>query len=204
MSPEETKLAGRGTGSPKVAIIGDSIAHGGNSRDRLGKTLERLLAEPFPGAVVDTYAVPGHTCAQLAERFQGQVVLPGAYDTAIIECGTNDVYNGRDLKDIVADIRTMIAWSREAGLRAIVLDVGPAHGYPDWTDAKEQRRVALNRIISSINGALPVATSEVLSVGDPPRLKDEFFVSDAIHPNDDGLDAMAEKIYSIAYSGGAR
>lgn len=197
----DEKVIRRG-GAPGIAIVGDSISFGGQTRERMGKTLERLVSAAFPGASVDTYAVPGQTCAQLAERFEGQVIGVGRYDTVVIQCGTNDLYNGRELKDVVSDLRTMVTWANEAGVRPIVLDVGPAHGYAGWTGEKEGRRAALNRLIPTLDGAVAVDASTVLSTGTPPRLKDEYFVTDMIHPNDDGLDAMAERIFSIAYAGG--
>jgi len=181
----------------RIAIVGDSISHSGETRERLGRTLGKLLAQRTPGATVDTYAVPGQTCGRMIERFQPEVISGDPpYDTVIIQCGTNDLYNDLGLKRIADDMDTLIELGRKAGLRVVILSVPPANGYDGWSAAKERKRTGLNRWIVDHAGVTAVDAAAVLGAGNPPALRDEFYFRDWVHPNDKGLDALAEAIAS--------
>jgi lysophospholipase L1-like esterase len=202
-APTRQRRIDPGATPARIAIVGDSISHSGETVGRLGRTLQQMLADDVPGIAVDTHAVPGQTCGRMIERFGAEVVaVAPPYDTVIIQCGTNDLYNDLGLKRIADDMDTMISMGRGAGMRVVLLTVPPANGYDGWSAAKERKRTGLNLWIRGHADVTVVDSAAILGTGEPPALREEFFLRDWIHPNDRGLDAVAGAVASALGFGG--
>jgi lysophospholipase L1-like esterase len=207
---EGGELLGEGAGPApgeqlRVGIVGDSITQGGVFVHRYPRTLQKLLRDSFPGAAVEPYAIPGEICEELEARLETDIIArrPG-YHALIIQCGTNDLHNGLTVGRVSRSIERMTARARTAGMRVILLTVPPLWGHPGWTEDKEARRATLNEWILDRAGVVPVDTAASLSEGSPPRLRAEFVHVDHVHPNRQGLDAMARAIWQAAFAGGWR
>jgi lysophospholipase L1-like esterase len=179
----------------RIGIIGDSITHGVYFRNRYPDTLERLLQRRFPGSVVDPYGIKGQTTRKLRARFRRNILAhKPSYDTVIIQGGTNDLYIGYRVKRIQRNLTYMIEAAKKKGMKVVLVTVGPCHNYSGWNAKKEERKKELNRWILNYPGVTVVDTQSVLSEGNPPVMRQKFFHKDYIHPNADGLDAIARKI----------
>ena len=177
----------------QIGIIGDSMTDGVYFPDRYPDTLERILKKKFPGSVVEPYGKNGQTTKKLRARFQRDI-LSHNYDTVIIQGGTNDIYMGYQVQPTKENLEYMIEAAKKKGMMVLLLTVGPCHNYPKWTEKKEQRKEELNQWIRQYPGVIVADTQAVLSEGDPPVMKKEFFHKDYIHPNGEGFDAMAKLI----------
>jgi lysophospholipase L1-like esterase len=194
---------GAGQQGLRIGVIGDSITQGGVFVHRYPNALQKLLQAGFPGAVVEAYAVPGETCGKLQDRFEIDILSRHPpYDTVIIQCGTNDLHNEISPRQIQRRIEQMIGLAQGAGMRVILLAVGPLWGHPGWTEEKELRRIELNEWIAGVAGVVPVDTATPLSVGNPAALKPEYVHIDHLHPNAAGLDEMARAIHQTAFATG--
>jgi lysophospholipase L1-like esterase len=190
-------------GPIRVGVIGDSITQGGVFDHRYPKTLQKLLGASFPGSIAEAYGVPGETCEKLEARFGGEILARRpAYHFAIVQCGTNDLHNGLTTARVERSLERMIALAQGAGLRVIVLTVGPLWGHPGWTEEKEARRLELNGWILDRGGIVAVDVATPLSEGAPAELKAEFVHVDHVHPNRQGLDEMARAIFQAAFATG--
>lgn len=194
--------AGPAPGEPlRVGVIGDSITQGGVFVHRFPKALQKLLRAGAPGSAVEPHAVPGETCEQLEARLETDILARRpAYHVLIVQCGTNDLHNGLTTGRVTRSLERMLTRARSAGLRVILLTVLPLWGHPGWTEDKEARRVAVNEWILDRAGVVPVDTAGPLSEGNPPRLRDEFVHVDHVHPNRQGLDAMARAVFETAFA----
>lgn len=175
-----------------IGVMGDSITDGLDYPNRYPEALEQLLQEQFPGTTVDSYGISGQTCTKMKKRFKDDI-LDKEYDKVIIQCGTNDLYIGFGVERVKREITSMAEAAKEARMEVILVTVGPLNGYKGWNARKEHRRLDLNDWIMTYPGVIRVDVAAVLSEGNSPVLKKEFQYKDKLHPNDKGLDAMAEE-----------
>jgi hypothetical protein len=107
------------SGTQPIVVLGDSWAV-------LGFTaLQHAIEQRFPNVQVINAGVGGNTLNMMAARFATDV-LP--YKPAYVILGTgmmNDLADGRTLADMQADLSSIIAQARAAGIRLIIPGVAP-------------------------------------------------------------------------------
>ncbi|WP_433235722.1 SGNH/GDSL hydrolase family protein [Streptosporangium sp. CA-135522] len=211
--------ATRGT----VVTFGDSVTDGtGSTPDADNRypdqLAERLIAAGKPLTVLNS-GISGNRILtddplfgeRALARFQRDVLDKPGVRTVIVMEGINDItYPAPPVtaQQIIAGHRELIRLAHARGIRAVGGTIMPFKGnpwlYPDGTAepfALEQIRDQVNAWIRTSGEYDAVADFEraLLSPTDPDRLRPEFNVRDGqegdwLHPNDAGLNAMAEAI----------
>ncbi|MDP9868979.1 MULTISPECIES: SGNH/GDSL hydrolase family protein [Streptosporangium] len=206
-----------------VVTFGDSVTDGtGSTLDADNRypdqLAERLVAAGRPLTVLNSGISGNQVLADhplfgesgLA-RFQRDVLDRPGVRTVIVMEGINDItYPGPVVtaEQVIAGHRELIRLAHARGIRVVGGTIMPFKGnpwlYPDGTPepfAQEQVRDQVNTWIRSSGEYDAVADFEqaLRSPTDPDRLRPEFNVRDGqegdrLHPNDAGLNAMAEAI----------
>ncbi|MEV8638998.1 SGNH/GDSL hydrolase family protein [Streptosporangium sp. NPDC051023] len=206
-----------------VVAFGDSVTDGtGSTQDTDNRypdqLAERLVAAGRPLTVLNS-GISGNRLLSdhplfgergLA-RFQGDVLDKPGVRTVIVMEGINDITfqdSPVTAEQVIAGHRELIRLAHTRGITIVGGTIMPFKGnpwlYPDGTPepfALERIRDQVNTWIRTSGEYDAVADFEhvLLSPTDPDRLRPEFNVRDGqagdwLHPNDAGLNAMAETI----------
>jgi lysophospholipase L1-like esterase len=200
-----------------VAVLGDSISDGfgaktnGNRRfpDDLAARLAVLPSSRHAPGVVnvsltgnayghdgDAIKVPNAGDSALS-RFDRDVVAQTGVRAVIVELGINDIWIYKDSPDaIITELRQLAVRAHEAGLRVLVCTLTPWKGYTAWTAALDATRLSVNDYIRStkdLDGVVD-ADEALRDPNQPAQLRPEWDSGDHIHPNDGGLQALANAV----------
>lgn len=206
-----------------VVTFGDSVTDGtGSTLDADNRYpdqfAERLVAAGKPLTVVNS-GISGNRVLndhplfgeRALTRFQRDVLDKPGVRTVIVMEGINDITYPEPVvtaEQIIAGHRELIRLAHARGIRVVGGTIMPFKGnpwlYPDGTPepfTQEQTRDQVNAWIRTSGEYDAVADFEraLISPTDPDRLRPEFNVRDGqegdwLHPNDAGLNAMAEAI----------
>jgi lysophospholipase L1-like esterase len=151
----------------------------------------RALEELRPGWRVLNRGVNGERADEIRARFERDV-LPARARFVIVLAGVNDVYQGRDLKSVEADLSWMYARARRAGVEPVAASVLPfTRARPD----QSARIRALNAWIeknAKANGASFCDTHAAAAAPDNP---DALSGSpEGLHPDRAGYRAVAKAL----------
>lgn len=207
--------AARGT----VVAFGDSITDGYHSSTstytRWPDFLARRLGdEPGPQrlSVVDAGIGGNRVLTDVPNLWQGVSALkrfghdalgqPGVKDVILFE-GINDIGNnagpdGRPLtaQDLIDGYRTLIHEAHAAHVDVIGATLMPDEGNGYYTPAAEATRQSVNdwiRTSGAFNGVIDFDRT-MRDPANPAALDPAYDSGDHIHPNDDGMKAMADAI----------
>ncbi len=117
--------------APTVVFLGDSIGAGLHLAEHQAfpAVLQRRLADDAPFALVNA-SESGRTTSGGVTALEW--VLRRDPDVVVIELGGNDGLRGIDLGDVEDNLRRMVAMSREAGARVLLLGVRLPPNYGDY------------------------------------------------------------------------
>ncbi|MFD3923495.1 SGNH/GDSL hydrolase family protein [Streptomyces sp. NPDC058595] len=200
--------ADRGTGA--VVTLGDSITDGWQSSadkdlrwpDFLAR---RLRASPdstvkgVANAGISGNQVLADGAAQSAlKRLDRDVLsLPGVRTVVLFE-GVNDIksHTGVTAAALTAGYREIIDRSHTAGLCVVGATVLPFKGWSEWNPEEEAVRAEVNEWIRTSGEVDAVADFDKVlrSPYDARRLLPTFDGGDHLHPNDKGMQAMADSV----------
>ncbi|GGS60277.1 SGNH/GDSL hydrolase family protein [Streptomyces cinerochromogenes] len=192
-----------------VVALGDSLTDGWQSTADLNRRWPDYLARRLTaagGAVrgVGNEGVSGNRiltdgAGQAALRRLDRDVLsqPGVRTVLLFE-GVNDLkaHTGVTAADLVAGYREIARRAHAAGLCVVAATVGPFKGWPEWDPAAEAVRQEVNRFLrdSPEFDAVTDFDRVLRSPYDPERMLPFFDGGDHIHPNDKGMQAMADAV----------
>lgn len=204
--------AARGT----VVAFGDSITDGYNTPTsayrRWSDDLARRLAGPRPTAVVDAGLGGNRVLTDVPNIWQGVSALkrfghdalaqPGVRTVILME-GINDIGNnaGPDgapltTQDLINGYRALIGQAHRAGVRIIGGTMLPDKGAGYYSAPAEAIRQAANAWIRTggeFDGVVDFDKA-VQDPSDPAALRAGFDSGDHLHPNEAGMQAMADAI----------
>ncbi|MEV0224891.1 SGNH/GDSL hydrolase family protein [Streptomyces sp. NPDC050704] len=177
------------TTTAAVVALGDSITDGWQSTTDLNRRWPDYLARRLRKAdtAVKGVANEGISGNKVLADGAGQSVLnrlgldvlsqPGVRTVFLFE-GVNDIkaHTGVTAQDLIAGYREIIARAHEAGTCVVGATVAPFKGWYEWDAAAESVRQDVNRFIRD-SGEFDAVT--------------DF---DRIHPNDKGMQAMADSV----------
>lgn len=202
------------SGSPgSIVALGDSITDGAftlfNSRwtDHLA---DRLAAAAIPMGVMNqginsnTVTAEATTEAQAFKgapavlRFDRDVLQRAGVRSVVIFEGTNDLTAGQSAEQIFAGIRSLVARAHEAGLCVVVGTLTPrADVLYNWdAQTMEPQRQRLNALIRAQDDVEGIADFD-LALGrasDPTKPALGLYSLDLLHPNAQGMKAIAEAV----------
>lgn len=210
-------------GTTAVVTLGDSITDGSASTDDTNRRwpdflARRLLAGPAGGPAggpaagsaagsVRGVANAGISGNMLLADGSGESALNRLDRDVLSHAGVRTVVLLEGVNDTKADptpsARSMIAALEEiaarvgaAGLRLAAGTIMPFHGWPAWSEAAEAVRQEVNAYIRTA-GTFDAVIDFDRTARDPRhpvRLLAEFDCGDHLHPNDAGMEALAETV----------
>ncbi|MER5428012.1 SGNH/GDSL hydrolase family protein [Streptomyces sp. NPDC002588] len=198
-----------GAATGAVVALGDSITDGWQSTADLDRRWPDYLARRLGQA--DT-AVKGVANAGVSgnkvladgagqsalNRLQRDVLSHPGVRTVFLFEGVNDIkaHTGVTAEDMIAGYREIIRRVHAAGKCVVGATVAPFKGWPEWDPAAEAVRQDVNAFVRG-SGEFDAVTDfdRVLrSPYDPERILPFLDGGDHIHPNDKGMQAMADAV----------
>ena len=146
------------------------------------------LMQAHPGWVVLNRGINGQRSDEIQARFERDVVQNGPAAVVII-AGVNDIYQGRTVEQVTAQLQAMYARAAEAGIPVVAGSIIP---FNTATPEQNQRMRQVNDWIRRQPEVTFVDTrTAVAASGNPDML---FESSDGLHPSALGYRRMAEVI----------
>ncbi|GAB3893039.1 SGNH/GDSL hydrolase family protein [Kibdelosporangium lantanae] len=202
-----------------VVAFGDSITDGYNSTvsayrrwpDDLGRRLDALPG-PQRLSVVDAGIGGNRVLTDVPNLWQGVSALkrfrhdalgqPGVRDVILLE-GINDIGNNAGpgntpltAQDLIDGYRTLIHETHAAHVRIIGATMLPDKGNGYYSEAAEAIRQSVNQWIRTSGAFDGVVDFDraMRSATDPAAMNPAYDAGDHIHPNDTGMQAMADAV----------
>ncbi|MGW1543503.1 SGNH/GDSL hydrolase family protein [Streptomyces sp. NPDC002309] len=193
-----------------VAALGDSITDGWESSTDLNRRWPDYLARRLaaaPGATVRGVANEGISGNKVLADGAGQSALnrlerdvlshPGVRTVLVFE-GVNDIkaHTGVTAGDLITGYREIAERAHAAGKCVVGATVGPFKGWSEWDPEAEAVRQEVNAFIRD-SGTFDAVTDfdRILrNPYDPERIMPFFDNGDHLHPNDKGMQALADAV----------
>ncbi|OIJ98490.1 G-D-S-L family lipolytic protein [Streptomyces sp. MUSC 14] len=192
-----------------VAALGDSITDGWHSTTDLNHRWPDYLARRLHTARTDLEGVAneGISGNQVLADGAGQsalhrldrdvLSLPGVRTVFLFE-GVNDIkaHTGVTADRLIAGYREIARRAHAAGKCVVAATVAPFKGWSDWDPAAETVRQEVNRYLRTTHDVDALADFDrvLRSPYDPARILPFFDGGDHLHPNDKGMQAMADAV----------
>ncbi|MGK5742631.1 GDSL-type esterase/lipase family protein [Micromonospora sp. URMC 103] len=193
-----------------VAVLGDSITDGWASTsdenrrwpDYLSRRLQALAGGTVKGVANEGISgnrvlADGAGQAALRRLDRDVLSLPGVETVFVLE-GVNDIkaHAGVTVDDLVAGYRQIVDRAHAAGKCVVGATVMPYKGWPEYDDAGEAVRQGVNEWIRRGGAFDAVVDLDRItrSPYDPQALLPFFDGGDHLHPNDKGMQAMADAV----------
>ncbi|WP_409474240.1 SGNH/GDSL hydrolase family protein [Streptomyces sp. HC307] len=193
-----------------VVALGDSITDGWQSSTDLNRRWPDYLARRLraaTGTTVKGVANEGISGNKVLADGAGQSALnrldrdvlshPGVRTVFLFE-GVNDIkaHAGVTAEDLIAGYREIVDRAHAAGKCVVGATVGPFKGWSEWDPAAEAVRQEVNAFIRN-SGEFDAVTDfdRILrNPYDPERILPFFDNGDHLHPNDKGMQALADAV----------
>lgn len=193
-----------------VVAFGDSITDGSASTDNANlrwpdQLALRLLADPASSVKgVANAGISGNQVltdgagVSALKRLDRDVLSHEGVRTVLLLEGVNDLKaeHRPTAHDLIAGYREIIARVRAAGKRLVGGTILPFAGWPGWSEEAEAHRRTVNAFVRD-SGAFDAVVDFDLTLRDPgdhDRLLPAFDCGDHLHPNDEGMRALAEAV----------
>jgi lysophospholipase L1-like esterase len=192
-----------------VVALGDSVTDGWHSStdlnrrwpDHLARRLQRartgIKGVANEGVAGNKVLADGAGQSALRRLERDALSQPGVRTVVLFE-GVNDIkaHTGVTAHDLIDGYRELVERAHAAGTCVVGATVGPFKGWPEWDPAAEDVRREVNAFIRN-SGEFDAVTDfdRILrSPYDPERIRAFFDGGDHLHPNDKGMQAMADAV----------
>ena len=193
-----------------VVALGDSITDGWQSTSdhnrrwpdylarRLQKAHTTVKGVANEGIAGNKVLADGAGPSALNRLDRDVLSQPGVHTVFLFE-GVNDLkaHTGVTARHLIAGYREIVDRAHDAGKCVVVSTIAPFKGWPEWDPAAEAVRQEVNDFIRSHSDEFDAVTDfdRVLrSPYDHERMLPVFDGGDHIHPNDKGMQAMADSV----------
>ena len=183
ISAHTSILHGQVPPSPKIIAFGDSLVLGTGST--AGNNFVSVLSRRI-GTTIINRGVSGRTTATALNDLDSQVIAEDP-DIVILVIGANDILQGVPQETRINNLRTLIQRTQASGAKVILV---ATHG-PSFSNAVENAYAALASETGA--GYVPNVMSGI--VGNPALTG-----NDLLHPNDQGYQLMADRIFPVLQS----
>ncbi|MCX5059847.1 SGNH/GDSL hydrolase family protein [Streptomyces sp. NBC_00452] len=197
-------------GTAAVVALGDSITDGWQSTTDLDRRWPDYLARRLRTADGDVKGVANEGISGnkvLADDGGGQSALnrlqrdvlsqPGVRTVFLFE-GVNDIkaHTGVTAQDLITGYREIAERVHAVGKCVVAATVAPFKGWSEWDPAGETVRRDVNEFIRGSDEFDAVTDFDHIlrSPYDPERILPVFDGGDHLHPNDKGMQAMADAV----------
>lgn len=193
-----------------VVALGDSITDGWQSStdldrrwpDYLARRLRTSTATTVRGVANEGISgnkvlADGAGRSALNRLDQDVLSHPGVRTVFLFE-GVNDIkaHTGVTAQDMITGYRQIIERAHAAGTCVVGATIGPFKGWSEWDPAAETVRQTVNAFVRD-SGEFDAVTDfdkALRSPYDPERVLPFFDNGDHLHPNDKGMQAMADAV----------
>ncbi|MFJ9136611.1 SGNH/GDSL hydrolase family protein [Streptomyces sp. NPDC102256] len=193
-----------------VVALGDSITDGWQSSTDLNRRWPDYLARRLRTSTVTTVRgvanegisgnkvlADGAGRSALNRLDQDVLSHPGVRTVFLFE-GVNDIkaHTGVTAQDMITGYLRIIERAHAAGTCVVGATIGPFKGWSEWDPAAETVRQEVNVFVRD-SGAFDAVTDfdkALRSPYDPERILPFFDNGDHLHPNDKGMQAMADAV----------
>jgi lysophospholipase L1-like esterase len=193
-----------------VVALGDSITDGWQSApdrnrrwpDYLARRLQAASGTPVKGVAnegISGNKVLADGAGQSAlNRLQRDVLSHPGVRTVLLFQGVNDIkaHTGATAQDVIAGYREIIDRTHAAGKCIVGATIAPFKGWYEWDSEAEAVRRQVNEFIRT-SGAFDAITDfdrTLRSPYDNERILPGFDGGDHLHPNDKGMQAIADSV----------
>lgn len=170
----------------KLAIFGDSLTEGyGLQRDQaLPAVLETLLRKDGIPVQALNFGVSGETSHDGLRRLKH--ILAAEPDAVVIEFGANDCFIGEPVEQVRKNITALVRAFQEKNIPVLLA------GFACNDDIPEEYRRKFDPLFREVAESLsvPLFPNIIRPYLGNPMLK----LMDGLHPNEDGVRAMAEAL----------
>jgi lysophospholipase L1-like esterase len=198
-----------------VAVLGDSISDGFNSplrwTDVLEDRIQQLTSDQF--AVINeaitantltddtkNYSLTGGGPPGIERLDQDALSLPGV-GTLIVALGTNDLWFGETVQDLINGYQQIISQAQQAGIKIIGVTLTPRMtGKELWTPQQQIELEQVNNWIlttakfDAVINFAPVISDTYDGQCTPTSIYGPYNSGDNLHPNAAGQTALADSI----------
>ncbi|MFD6496863.1 SGNH/GDSL hydrolase family protein [Streptomyces sp. NPDC060188] len=193
-----------------VVALGDSITDGWQSSTDLNRRWPDYLARRLRTSTATTVRgvanegisgnkvlADGAGRSALNRLDQDVLSHPGVRTVFLFE-GVNDIkaHTGVTAQDMITGYRQIIERAHAAGRCVVGATIGPFKGWSEWDPAAETLRQTVNAFVRD-SGEFDAVTDfdkALRSPYDPERVLPFFDNGDHLHPNDKGMQAMADAV----------
>ncbi|WP_254395474.1 SGNH/GDSL hydrolase family protein [Streptomyces sp. AC512_CC834] len=204
--------AGAAAGSGAVVTLGDSITDGFASTPGANRRWPDLLAArlrashgPAGRLGVLNAGISGNRVLtegggpSATARLERDVLRRAGAQTVIVLEGINDIQQiprQGDAEQIIAGLREIADRSHAAGLRVLGGTITPFKGWGSYSPEQEAARASVNEWIrdGGVFDAVVDFDAALRDPADPHRMRTRYDSGDHLHPNDAGLQAMADAV----------
>lgn len=193
-----------------VVTLGDSITDGWQSTTDRNRRWPDYLARRLQKAHTTVKGVANEGISgnkvladgagpSALNRLERDVLSQPGVRTVFLFEGVNDLkaHGGVTAQDLIGGYRQIVDRAHDADKCVVVSTIAPFKGWPEWDPAAETVRQEVNALIRSHREEFDAVTDfdRVLrSPYDPERMLPVFDGGDHIHPNDKGMQAMADAV----------
>lgn len=199
--------ASAGTGA--VVALGDSVTDGWQSTSDHNRRWPDYLARRLQRANTSVKGVANEGIAgnkvladgagpSALNRLDRDVLSQPGLRTVFLFEGVNDIkaHTGVTADDLIEGYREIVDRAHTAGKCVAAATVGPFKGWSEWDPDAEAVRREVNAFIRT-SGEFDTVTDAdrvLRSPYDPERIHPAFDGGDHLHPNDKGMQAMADAV----------
>lgn len=172
-----------------LAAFGDSLTEGYGlpAYSSFPAQLERKLLEEGCNIEISNYGISGETSADALSRLAD--VIESKPNAAYVEFGANDCFQLIYPEQIKLNLMAIIEAFQEAQIPVILLGFMPMNFTP------QSYALVFNSIFTDIAQKynIPLYEDLMTGLGENP----EYYQSDGIHPNNEGVAIMVENIFPL-------
>jgi lysophospholipase L1-like esterase len=181
----------KGTGHPRILVLGDSTAVGTGTKDNKGSTAGRF-GQDFPNAEIINLSINGLKAAELDDDFP--TFPEDSFDLVLLQIGANDILRRTPLTEFSVSLRSIFSKADAVGGRVVALhsgNVGLAPLFRFWPLRTYFRSQSLRmrdvyRGIASESGVTYVdlfrEAKDDLFLTDVPK----YYAADRLHLTEEG------------------
>ncbi len=165
----------------------------GSSSIRLWKS----LPGSFPDATIVNRGFGGSTIAD-ATHFADRIIFPYEPKAVFLRAGGNDIHAGEPVERVFVDYKDFVAKVRSKMPDVPIVFIGQSPAPSRWADRDKVKR--LNELVEQYTKETPglkyIETYD-LTVTPDGTPREELFIKDKLHPNEEGYKLMAQRIRPV-------
>ena len=165
----------------------------GSSSIRLWKA----LPETFPDAKIINRGFGGSTIKD-ATHFADRIIFPYEPKAVFLRAGGNDIHAGEPVERVFQDYKDFVSKVRSKLPDVPIVFIGQSPAPSRWDDRDKVKQ--LNELVQKYTNETPglkyIETYD-LTITPDGQPREDLFIKDRLHPNDDGYKLMAERVRPV-------